>query len=167
MAKAITQIKKEIPDPVEEEKQAVAEIIKEAALNRDAIIETIRLIKGLHETKVLEAATALLEQRTEVGAIAIKQINQPTMQNVIKNGINAFKFLGSLQPGQLDTVLEGLSHGFSQLSKSENQAGEQKLSYWSLRKKLWSPQLRAAITKVVEFMDGMGEVFLRKRRENP
>lgn len=165
MAKPITQIKKEIPDPVEEEKQAVTEIIREAALNHDAIIEAIRLIKGLHETKVLEAATALLEQRTEVGAIAIKQINQPTMQNVIKNAINAFKFLGSLHPGQLDTVLEGLSQGFIQFSKGEQQ--EKKLSYWRLRKKLWSPPIRAAITRIVDFMDGMGEVFLRNRRESP
>lgn len=166
MAKPITQIKKEIPDPIEEEKQAMAKIFQEAALNHEAIIEAIRLIKGLHETKVLEAANAMLEQRTEVGAIAIQQINQPTMQNVIKNGINAFKFLGSLQPGQLDTVLEGLSLGFSQLSRSDNQ-GEEKFSFWRLRKKLWSPPLRAAITKAVEFMDGMGEVFLRNKREMP
>jgi uncharacterized protein YjgD (DUF1641 family) len=167
MAKAITEIRKEIPDPIEEQSQAVKEIIQELALNRDAIIEAIHLIKGLNEMKILEAANALLDQRTEVGAIAIQQFNQPTMQNVVKNGINTFKFFGSLKPGQLDIVLEGLSRGFKQLSGSEEQGESRKLSYWRLRKKLWSPPLRAAITRIVDFMDGMGEVFLGNKRESP
>lgn len=165
MAKAITQINKEIPDPVEEETEALTNIIQELSLNSEAILETIRLIKGLHETKVLESANAFFEQRTEIGAIAIQQINQPAMHNIIKNAINTVKFLGSLQPGQLDTIFEGLNRGLMRMKKNEQQ--EKKQSIWKLRKRIWSPQIRAALTSLVDFMDGMGEVFLRNRRESP
>jgi uncharacterized protein YjgD (DUF1641 family) len=167
MAKPITNINKQSADPMKEEEQALAEMIKALAENRQAIIEAIHLIKGLHETKVLAAANALLDQRTEIGAIAIAQINQPTMQNVMKNGINAFKFFGSIKPGQLDTVLEGLSRGFTKLSSMEQQGENRKLSYWRLRKQIWSPPIRAAITRMVEFMQGMGEVFVGNKQESP
>src|SRR4051794_39186446 len=104
MAKAITQIRKEIPNPEIEQSQAVSEIIQELTANKEAILEAISIIKGLHETKVLEAVHSMIEQRTEIGTIAIQQINQPSMHNVIKNGMSAFSFLGSLQPGQLTTI---------------------------------------------------------------
>jgi uncharacterized protein YjgD (DUF1641 family) len=165
MAKAIKQIRKELPNQEMEQSQAVSEIIQELAANKEAILEAISIIKGLHETKVLDAVHAMIEQRTEIGAIAIQQVNQPTMHNVIKNGMSAFSFLGSLQPGQLTTILDGLGQGLKRLSNT-GQKGE-KQSLWKLRKRLWSPEIRAAMTTMVDFMDGMGEVFLRNRRENP
>jgi uncharacterized protein YjgD (DUF1641 family) len=164
MAKAITQIRKEIPNQVDEQTQAVEDIIREIASNREAILETIGIMKELHETRVLEAVNALLKQRTEVGAIAIQQINQPAMHNIIKNGMNAFTFLGSVQPGQLDTILNGLSQGMQRLSLTA-QNGE-KQSLWKLRKRLWSPEIRSVMTMMINFMDGMGTVFLRNRRES-
>lgn len=164
MAKAITQIRKEIPSPVDEQAQAVQDILQEIATNREAILETISILKELHETRVLEAVNALLKQRTEVGAIAIQQINQPTMHNIIKNGMNAATFLGSVQPGQLDTILNGVSQGMQRLSLTA-QNGE-KQSLWKLRKRLWSPEIRSVMTMMINFMDGMGTVFLRNRRES-
>jgi uncharacterized protein YjgD (DUF1641 family) len=165
MAKAITQIRKEIPNQEMEQSQAVSEILQELAANKEAILEAISIIKGLHETKILEAVHSMIEQRTEIGAIAIQQVNQPTMHNVIKNGMSAFSFLGSLQPEQLTTILDGLKNGLKRVSNT-GQKGE-KQSLWKLRKRLWSPEIRAAMTTMVDFMDGMGEAFLRNRRENP
>lgn len=164
MAKAITQIRKDVANQTEEQSQAVSQILQELSANKEAVLETIKILKGLHETKVLEAMQAFMEQREEVGAIAIQQINQPTMHNVIKNGMNAFSFLGSLQPGQLSTILDGLSRGLKRLSET-GEKGE-KQSLWKLRKRLWSPEIRAMMTSMVDFMDGMGEAFLRKGREN-
>ncbi|MFB5284606.1 DUF1641 domain-containing protein [Peribacillus sp. Hz7] len=164
MAKAITQIKKEVPNQELEQSQAVSEIIQELAANKEAILQTISIIKGLHETKVLEAVTSMIEQRTEIGAIAIQQINQPSMHNVIKNGMSAFSFLGSLQPEQLNTLLDGFGHGVKNLSNTEQDAEKQSL--WKLRKRLGSPEIRIAMTTMFDFMDGMGEALLRNKRGN-
>jgi uncharacterized protein YjgD (DUF1641 family) len=161
MAKAIRQIRKEVPNQQEEQQQAIADILKELADNREAIMGAIGILKGLQEMKVLETVGALLDQRNEVGAIAIQQINQPTMHNVIKNGIAAFKFLGSIQPSHLETIMEGVGIGLKRLSQT-GQKGE-KQSIWKMRRRLRSPKIRAAMTTMVDFMEGMGEAFLKNR----
>ena len=163
MAKAITQIR-EVPKPEIEQEQAMTEIMSEIVANKDVILKTIRIMKGLQETKVLDAVESMIDQRTEIGAIAIQQVNQPAIRNVIKNAMNAFSFLGSLQPGQLSDVMEGLSHGFTRMAESGQEGKKQSL--WQLRKRLWSREMRAAMTSMMNFMDGLGEVFLRNRREN-
>lgn len=164
MAKAITDIKKEVPNETEENVKAVTDIIKELAENREAIIETIQILKQLHETNILEAVHAALKQREDIGTIAIHQVNQPKMHNVINNGMNLFAFLGSLQPAQLTTILDGFGHGLERLSRT-GEKGE-KQSIWKLQRRLSSPEIRATMTTMVDFMDGIGEVFLNKRRES-
>ncbi|MDP4083925.1 MAG: hypothetical protein Q8934_04830 [Bacillota bacterium] len=164
MAKAITQIRKEIPNQKEEQTEAIEKVLQELGKNSEAIIQTIQILKELHDTKILETVHAILKQRTEIGAIAIHQVNQPTMRNIIKNGMNTIEFLGTLKPGQLNTILDGVGHGLERLSET-GEKGE-KQSLWKLRKRLWSPEIRAAMTTMVDFMDGLGEVFLRNRKES-
>jgi uncharacterized protein YjgD (DUF1641 family) len=161
IVKAIRQIRKEVPNQQEEQQQAMADILKELADNREAIMGASGILKGLQEMKILESVGALLDQRNEVGAIAIQQINQPTMHNVIKSGIAAFKFLGSLQPSQLETIMEGVGIGLKRLSQTGQKGDKQ--SIWKMRRRLRSPEIRAAMTTMVDFMEGMGEVFLKNR----
>ena len=59
------------------------------------------ILKNLHDIGVLQAIQGLVEQRVDVATIALKQINQPAMHHTIKNAFNAFKFLGSVKPEQL------------------------------------------------------------------
>ncbi|XJZ25661.1 DUF1641 domain-containing protein [Bacillota bacterium Lsc_1132] len=160
MAKATTFIRKMNENKAEENAQAVSEMMEELVKNRQAIMEGIHILKGLHEMGALEALQAMLEQRTAVGEIAIQQVNQPKMHNVIKNAISAFTFLSSLEPKKLDTILAGVSHGFEQIPEN----GE-KQSLWSLQKRFWTQEIRASLTVVVHFLDGMGEVFLRRGKE--
>src|SRR3954471_8220834 len=163
MAKAIRQIRKEVPNPQQEQQEAIADMLKELADNREAIMGAIGILKGLQEMRVLETVGALLDQRNEVGAIAIQQINQPTMHNVVKSGINVFKFMGSLQPSELETIMEGVGLGLKRLSET-GQEGE-KQSIWKMQRRLRSPEIRAAITTMVDFMEGMGQAFLKNREE--
>jgi uncharacterized protein YjgD (DUF1641 family) len=164
MAQAITEIKKEMRDEKEEQTKAVEGIMQELVENREAILETIQILRQLHETNILEAVHAALKQREDIGEIAIHQVNQPKMRNVLKNGMNLFSFIGAVQPGQLDTILDGFGHGLKRLSET-GQKGE-KQSLWKLQKRLSTPEVRTAMTTMVDFMDGIGEVFLRKRKES-
>ncbi|PLR82929.1 hypothetical protein CVD25_10550 [Bacillus canaveralius] len=164
MAKAIRQIKQAIPNPAEEQAQAISDILEELTKNREAIMSTIGILKGLHEMRVLEIVHGLIDQRTEVGVIAIQQINQPEMHNTIKNGMGAFKFLGSLQPAQLETILDGVGLGLKRLSKTGQQGEKQTI--WKMRRRLRSPEIRAAMTTMVDFLEGMGQAFLKNKQNN-
>ncbi|MCM3443854.1 DUF1641 domain-containing protein [Metabacillus halosaccharovorans] len=164
MAKSIRQIRREVPNEQEEQAQAMNEILKELAENKEAVLAFIQTAKELHELKVFETTNSLLKQSDEVGAIAIQQINQPAVHNMIKSGFGLFKFLGALQPSQLQTILDGVTLGLKRMSET-GEKGE-KQSIWRLRKRLTSPATRAALTTMIDFVEGMGEVFLRNRRNS-
>ena len=158
MAKAIRQIKKSIPTEEELQLQAVSEIMKAIGENRDAIVSSLDILKNFHDLGVLQAVQGLLEQPVDVATIALKQINQPAMHNTIKNAFNAFKFLGSVKPEQLQLVLQGLSQGLERISENSNQQHQQQ-SLWQMSKSLRDPDVKASLSTAIEFLQGMGEVF--------
>jgi len=161
MAKSIRQIRRDIPNEEEEQAQAVNEILKELAENKEAVLAFIQLAKGLHDMKVFETTNSLIKQSDEVGAIAIQQLNQPAVHNVIKSGFGLFKFLGSIKPAQLQTIFEGVTLGLERMSQAEEK--EEKQSLWKMRKRFSSPAVRAAMTTMFDFVDGMGEAILRNK----
>ncbi|MBT2679416.1 DUF1641 domain-containing protein [Bacillus sp. ISL-35] len=163
MAKAIRQIKRQVPNETVERAQAMEEIMQALADNKEAVLSMIEMAKELHEVKVFETAGSLLKQRNEVGVIAMQQVNQPAVHNVIKSGFGLFKFLGGLQPAQLDTLLNGVTLGLKRMSETGEKGKKQ--SIWKMRIRLRSPAIRAAMTTMVDFMEGMGEAFLRSREK--
>jgi uncharacterized protein YjgD (DUF1641 family) len=162
MAKPIRQINKAVPDPVEEQAQAITDIVKSLSENRDAILTTLGILRNLQDMGVLNALHGLLEQRNEIGSLAIQQINQPAMHNTIKNAINVFKFIGSVKPEQLQAIIQGVSQGFER-SIETLQKGES-LSLWKLGNSFRDPDVKASLTTMVEFLHGMGEVFNQDQR---
>ncbi|MDP4162149.1 MAG: hypothetical protein Q8906_02615 [Bacillota bacterium] len=164
MARAITQIRQNVLSAEEQQTLATSELLEELAENKEAIIAAIGVIKSLNNLKILDTIQAAVEKSEDIGVIAMQQMNQPTMHNVIKNGISAFKFLGSLQPGQMETLMEAAGHGLKKMSRT-GEKGE-KQSIWRLRMRIWTPEIRAAMTTMVDFMQGMGEVFLRNNKQS-
>lgn len=163
MAKAIRQINKSVPDPVEEQIRAISELTKTIADNREALMTTMDILKGLHEMGVLPAVKAMLDNRTDIGAIAIQQANQPGMHNMIKNAMGAMKFFGSINPNEMQAIFKGLSIGFER-SAEVVRNGEQK-SLFQLGTSLRDPDVKASLTTMVEFLHGMGEAFNQENTE--
>ncbi|MCM3126022.1 MULTISPECIES: hypothetical protein [unclassified Mesobacillus] len=163
MAKAIRQISRQATNETEERAQALEEIMQALADNKEAVLSMIEMAKELHEVKVFETAGSLLKQRNEVGVIAMQQVNQPAVHNVIKSGFGLFKFLGGLQPAQLETLMNGVTLGLKRMSQTGEKGKKQ--SIWKMRIRLRSPAIRAAMTTMVDFMEGMGEAFLRSREK--
>lgn len=163
MAKAIRQINRQVPNEIEERDQAMEEIMQALTDNKEAVLSMIDMARELHEVKVFETAGSLLKQRNEVGVIAMQQVNQPAVHNVIKSSFGLFKFLGGLQPSQLDTLLNGVTLGLKRMSQTGEKGKKQ--SIWKMRFRLRSPEIRAAMTTMVDFMEGMGEAFLKSREK--
>lgn len=163
MAEAIKQIRKEIPTPEQEQSQAISEIIAALASNREAIISTIGIIKHLQEMGVLDALNGLLEKRVDVGAIALQQFNQPGMHNIIKNGMNTFKFLSQLNPDELQILLNGVTRGLEKLGERIDR--NDKVSLWQLGNSIRNDEVRTSLFTMLGLLEGMGEVFQRDKRD--
>lgn len=164
MAKAIRQIRWEEHHQADEQAQDLNEILRALTDNKEAVLACIELVKGMHDLKVFETGGALLKKSDEVGAIAMQQINQPAVHNMIKSGFGIFKFLGSMKPSQLETVLEGVMQGMENMSQTVEKA--EKESLWKMRKRLSKPEIRTVITSMFDFLEGMGSVFLRSKVNN-
>ncbi|MEH7444925.1 hypothetical protein V7201_21715 [Bacillus sp. JJ1122] len=164
MAKPIRQISRGVPNPKEEQDKAIDEILKALADNKEAVLSFIELTKELHEVSVFDSASSLLKQRNDVGVIAMQQVNQPAVHNIIKSGFGLFKFLGVMQPSQLETLLQGVTLGLKRMSRTGEKGKKQ--SIWKMRIRLRSPEIRAAMTTMVDFLEGMGEAFLKNREDH-
>ena len=157
MAKPIRHINNQVPDPAREQAEAISDIVKALSANREAILTSLDILKNLQEMGALAAVHGLLEQRTEVGAIAIQQINQPAMQHVIKNAMSVFNFLGSLDPEQMQTIFSGLTRGLEHASE-RIQNGDNP-SLWKLGTSIRNPEIKASLSTMLEIMQGLGEAF--------
>ncbi|WP_026696039.1 DUF1641 domain-containing protein [Peribacillus kribbensis] len=157
MAKAIRQINKTAPNPLEEQSQALADIIKTLADNREGILSFMAILKNLQEIGILDALHAILEKRTDVGVIAMQQVNQPGMHNTIRNAIYLFNFMGTMKPEQLQSMLGGVTKGLERMGESIK--NHEQHSLWQLGKSIRDPEIRAAMTTMMGFLHGMGESF--------
>jgi uncharacterized protein YjgD (DUF1641 family) len=157
MAKAIRNINKHVPNTQEEQQQAFTEILTALADNKEALMKTLDILNHIKGIGALDAIQALLEKLNEVGVIALQQINQPTMHNTIKIAFNTIKFIGTLNPQQLQTMLNGVGNGLERSSESIKNG--EVYGVMKLAKIMRSPEVRASMTTMIEFLRGMGEVF--------
>ncbi|WP_409305820.1 DUF1641 domain-containing protein [Peribacillus sp. SCS-155] len=162
MAKAITHINKRVPNKQEEQQQALTEILATLADNKEALTKTLDILTHFHGLGALDAIQALLEKLNEVGVIALQQINQPSMHNTIKIAFNTVKFIGTMNPGQLQTMLDGVGIGLERASESIKN-GESH-GVMKLAGMMRNPEVRASMTTMIEFLRGMGEAFTQDKK---
>jgi uncharacterized protein YjgD (DUF1641 family) len=155
MAKAIRHIDKPVPTQVEDQAQAVRDVMKSVTESKDAVTTFLNVLKEAHEAGLLDMLHGLLKARQEVGYLAIKQINQPSMHRMIKNAMGAASFLGQVDNDQLQRLMNGMAHGMTRLGESP--AGEKPAGIWGMTKLLRDPDVMAAMHTMAEFARGMGE----------
>ncbi|BCJ86163.1 DUF1641 domain-containing protein [Effusibacillus dendaii] len=155
MARAITHIEKQLPNPEQEQVQAIGQILEAVAESRDTLLMTLDILKELHASGVLNILQGILKNRQQIGAIAFTQLNQPGIHHGLKNLIGLAQFLGKLDPAQLQTMLNGVARG---LEQSGTHAAETKpIGLWNMGKMLRDPDVNASINMMLQFLRGMGE----------
>ena len=157
MAKQIRQIDKHIPSELEERTEAIKKLVNMTADNHEAFMTIVEVVEELHESGILDMAKGLLRTREKVGVIAVEQLNQPSMHRVIQNGTNAFKFFGSIDPQQLQNMLNGVTRGLQK--SADDMTKEEKLGLWGMAKKMRDPDVNASMTTLMGFLQGMGQEF--------
>lgn len=155
MAKAITQLNKRVPDPVEEQRQAIDQLIEMTADSRNALIELLEITQRLQEYGILEAVRAFMNKGPQVSALAIQQMNNPGTYHLIKNMFSMIEFLSALDPGKTGNLTASLSNGMEKASESLK--AKEQTNVWGLAKVLKDPDINAALTAGISFLKGMGE----------
>ncbi len=155
MAKAITKINKRVPDPVEEQRQAIEQLIEMTADSRNALFELMEIAQRLEEFGMLEAVRAMLNKGHKVSALAIQEMNKPGTYRLVKNMIGMVEFLSAMEPAATTGLTNGLSKGMEKATESLQ--NKEQTNVWDLLKVLKDPDINAAMTAGLSFLKGIGE----------
>ncbi|MRG85250.1 DUF1641 domain-containing protein [Salinibacillus xinjiangensis] len=155
MAKAITQIEKKQKNLQEERAEDLSAIVNQIADNREVIQDTLVILQELHEAGMIDMLKGFLRTREKVGTIAIEQLNQPGMHNIIKNGMNTIGLLANMNPDQLKAIFGGLNQGLEKAAKSTE--SQEQLGMWGLMKSMKNPSVKTSLNTMVSFLEGMGD----------
>lgn len=154
MAKAIKQIELIQPSAQEEQAKDLADLLTRLGQNREAISSAIDIIGQLQRSGILDIVQGFLHSKEKVGAIAIDQVNQPNMHNIIRNGFNTVDFLGSLDPQQMNIMMNAVTKGLDE--SAEVMKSNEKTSVLGLMKAMRDPDINLAIHSMLGFLKGMG-----------
>jgi uncharacterized protein YjgD (DUF1641 family) len=160
VAKPIQQIEKKRLNEAEEEAEALKELMGMIADSKESIKTFLEILEELQSSGLLDMAKGLLKTRQKVGVLAMEQMNQPAMHRIIKNGINTVQFLGQLDPDQMKTIMNGVSKGLEKTS--ENSSQKDQVGIWSLIRTMRDPDIRASMTMMTSFLEGMGKEINQK-----
>jgi uncharacterized protein YjgD (DUF1641 family) len=154
MAKAITHIEKQIPDPSEEEALAISQILQAAVNHREALLGFMNILEELQKLGLLDAIQGLLTNSKQVALIGIDQLNKPGAHRIIKNGMGAVEFLSQIDPDKLQTMLRGVITGVDHAIDPE--ANHKKPGLWGLFKTMHQPEAMSSLNMLTRFLQGMG-----------
>lgn len=154
MAKAITHLNKKKPDPVEEQRQAIEQLIEMTADSRNALMDMLECLQEAHDAGLNDIIKGVLKARHKAGAIAIQQMNQPAIYHMVKNLFSVVGLVGSLDSKKMEHLFESVEQGVNHATESIN--SDTQTSIWDLMKVLKDPDINRAVTMVLGFLKGMG-----------
>ncbi|KML37382.1 DUF1641 domain-containing protein [Cytobacillus firmus] len=160
MAKAIKQIELVQPSAEEEQAQDIAGLLTQLSQNREALSSAIDIIGQLQKSGILDIIQGFLHSKEKVAAIAIDQVNQPNMHNIIRNGFNTVDFLGSLDPQQMNIMMSAVTKGLDE--SAEVMKRNEKTGVLGLMKALRDPDINLAINSMLGFLKGMGREMCKE-----
>ncbi|PTX61841.1 uncharacterized protein YjgD (DUF1641 family) [Melghirimyces profundicolus] len=160
MAKAITHIEKHRHDASQERAQTLDQLLNVVTEHKEALLAALDILSELHRAGVLDILRGLLENRHEVGAIAINQFNRPDTHRMIKNAIGGVEFLSRLDPEEIQTVLKATGNGIRRANQAVQE--NERTGFWDLVKTIRDPDVRSSFSMLTGFVQGMGEAVRPK-----
>ncbi|HAQ08091.1 MAG TPA: hypothetical protein DCR24_11415 [Bacillus bacterium] len=156
MAKAVTKIK-QIEMTKTDQKRADLEEVENALLdNKEAILESLDIIKHMHNRGVLSLLSGLFSEGDKVMNVLVKAADKPETTNTLKNLLLMVGVLGTINVQQLEPLLLKLNSGIARVAEyKEND--DDKLGYFDIVRSLKDPEINRALAMLFEFLKGMGE----------
>lgn len=165
MAKATKKILR-IDRSEEEQRKNGLESIETALLeNKEAIQETLKIMKNMHERGILDLSSSLFGQGDKVLEILVKTVDTPEMTNTLKNLLLMLGTLGTLNVQQLEPLIFKVNAGIERTAEIEKSGKNP--SYFALLRSLNDPKVKRTMTLMVSFLKGMGEDQEDSERTTP
>lgn len=164
MAEPINRINRlEISE--EEKRRMELEEIEDALLeNKEAIMQTMKLMKNMNDRGAIEMASALFGQGDKVMHTLVETLDKPESTNSIKNVLLLMGTAGLINVKQLEPLLIRLDAGIAQVAEAEESA-DKKTGVIDLFKALRDPEINRSITLLLSFLRGMGGTTGELREE--
>jgi uncharacterized protein YjgD (DUF1641 family) len=156
MAKAITKIQ-QIELSEEQRRRKDLEELETALLdNKDAIFQSLDVIKHMHDRGVLSLLGGLFSEGDKVLNVLVKAADKPEATNTLKNLLLMVGVLGTINVQQLEPLLLKLNSGIARVAEYKDNEDE-KLGYFDIVRSLKDPEINNALSLLFEFLKGMGE----------
>jgi uncharacterized protein YjgD (DUF1641 family) len=155
MAKPIRIVRKLEPSPEERQQQAMQELAQSLTDNQEALQQSLKLVRELHESGALELVTALLQSREQVAKIAVDQLVKPSVTQTINNAMALAGAVGQLNPDVTKKVVGGVVNGMERASEVLER--NEKVGLFDLLKALRDPAVNKALALGLGFLRGFGE----------
>jgi uncharacterized protein YjgD (DUF1641 family) len=155
MAKPIQTIKKVEYTDTQKKEQSLESLLSEVAQNKDSLLETLYLMKELHDSGILKAAGSLVKAKEEVAKIAVGQMTREPVTNIINNALAAGGALTELDPDLTKKLMGSVAKGFEKAEQALQT--NTKVGILDLMKALKDEDLNRAIGFGLNFLKGVGE----------
>ena len=154
MAKAIKQIQRAEISEEEQRKQDLREIEDSLLKNKEALLDTLDLVKHMHDLGVIPLLSGLFAEGNKVLQILVKKADTKETANILKNLLLLVGVLGTLNVKQLEPMLLKLNAGIARVSESKDD--DDMIGYFDLVRSLKDPEINRSIALLFEFLKGMG-----------
>jgi len=155
MAKPIQTIQKTEITEEQKKTQALENLVSEAAQQTDPLLETLKLLRELHDNGILDAVTSLLKAKDRAAQIAVGQLSREPVTNMINNAMAAGGILTELDPETTSKLVNSLKIG---LEKAEQGLKEEtKFGIFDLMKAIQDPDIKRAMSFGMNLLKGIGE----------
>jgi uncharacterized protein YjgD (DUF1641 family) len=154
VAKPITNIEKTIPNKIEEEAQALEQLLKAVANQHQPMLKFLDILNELDRLGLLDAARGMLKNSHQIAYIGMNQMNKPGAHRIIKNGMGAITFLSMVDPDKLQTLLNGVASGIDHAV--DDTPGKKQGGLWGMLKILREPQVMSSLSMMTGFLRGLG-----------
>ncbi|PZE20584.1 DUF1641 domain-containing protein [Paenibacillus xerothermodurans] len=161
MANAISYIERKIPTQEQLQAEAMAEILQKLTENKRTIIWALDLLNELSEAGVLDIIQGIMKNRSTMAAIGLDFINIANIPTMAKTVIGFTQLLGRIDPKTTEKLITGMEKGLNAAMKPDVEPQ----GVFALMGMMRDPNVRAAMSTGLRFMQGLGEGLNQKEAE--
>jgi uncharacterized protein YjgD (DUF1641 family) len=154
MAKAITNIEKQVPNSAEEQTQAMEQLLQQAAGHHKPLIKFLNILDEIDKLGILDAAEGMLKNSKQIAVVGLDQLNKPGAHRILKNGMGAVGFLSRIDPNKLQRLLNGVASGVENTDADE--ATRKPKGLWGVFQSARQPEVMSSLSLMMDFLRGMG-----------
>jgi uncharacterized protein YjgD (DUF1641 family) len=133
-------------------KQDLQEIEDALVENKDAVIETLELMKQIQETELPNILKALVAEREEVLEHLVKFMDGSDITRSLSNAMQLFTVLGKFDLEEMEPLVEKLNAGLSEVAHASDQRG----GYPALLQRITDPDVIEGMNTGLAFAKGLG-----------